>query len=119
MMKKQMTLSLLILAMLASACGQESTSGKDTTAAQTSDTSAPTETEISDDLPDTLDFKGKELRILTSKHTTNSLLLVEEQTGDVVNDAVLNGQPITASMIESWRPAVEAAIDKIVTAFTE
>ena len=88
MMKKQMTLSLLILAMLASACGQESTSGKDTTAAQNSDTSTPTETEISDDLPDTLNFEGKELRILTSKDTKHSPVLVEEQIGEVVNDAL-------------------------------
>ncbi len=85
---------LLLLAMILSlspltSCAGESTETDpaDTTAA-TETTPAETETELSDDLPE-MDFEQYSFTILTSSTTTqHSITAINEQTGDVLNDAM-------------------------------
>lgn len=100
-MKMKKTLRLIALFLLVSqvlvSCGE----GKNGTTNDTTTDTQTTETEITekdpndDDLPDGLDFGGREYRVMTYKDgnlpTTNTAwpnyIEVESETGDLVNDA--------------------------------
>lgn len=98
-MKK--TLRLIALFLLVSqvlvSCGEgkNGTTNDTTTDTQTTETEIVEEDPNDDDLPEGLDFGGKEYRVLTYKDgnlpTTNTAwpnyIEVESETGDIVNDA--------------------------------
>lgn len=81
-------LCALTLAQL-TACGGTSNETKSTTSSTDDITTAPTNTEISDDLPET-DLNGYEFRILGFGDTRFAAIYVDEQNGSLVNDAVYN-----------------------------
>lgn len=125
-MKTKRTLSLLLLlAMLAAVgCGDAKPSGDTTTVPD--DTTAepePVETKVTDDLPADLDFTGRELRVLTTENTTYAPLCVEEENGDILNDAIYNRNEkikerfgITISEdLKMWSDARDSA-RKVITA---
>ncbi len=83
---------LLALAVFSASCGKAKTADDETTAV-TADTAArtePVETEpqyVSDSLPEDLDFGGVKFSILGWEGSGDAEFIVEEQNGDVVNDA--------------------------------
>jgi len=90
-MKKQLAflLTLLLLAPTLAACGDTAEeTAVETTPAET----APeeTETELTDDLP-SMDFGGVGFVVLTSSTgTQHTITAINEQTGDILNDAMYN-----------------------------
>ncbi len=89
---KRAVLLLLTASLLAScACGGAATPSNDTTAAGASDDTTPAAPVISEDedeLPE-LDFGGVEFKMLAAQSTAyRGYLLVEEETGDVLDDAI-------------------------------
>lgn len=83
--------ALLLAAVLLTASCSSGTEGTDT-AAVTDNGTQTTETVtddgfVHDNLPDDLDFSGKTYRLLTSTTTQNATVLVEEETGDLLDDA--------------------------------
>ncbi|MBE6611621.1 MAG: extracellular solute-binding protein [Ruminococcaceae bacterium] len=87
-MSKKLFSVLLLASLLATSCGSGATSGSDTSVSGDTTTTAPVETEISDDLG-TYDFGGDEFHILTRSYPMfNAALNVEEQTGDALDDAI-------------------------------
>ena len=92
-MKKQTTILLLSLALLLTSCGANGAAITDGTAVQTgSDTpqSSDVTEEVSDDLGK-LDFEGDEFNILTRSQLVFFYPLnVEQETGDIFNDAIYN-----------------------------
>ncbi|MBQ8510790.1 MAG: hypothetical protein IJ493_12875 [Clostridia bacterium] len=96
-MKKQTISALLLLAMLASAvssCGGSASSGGNNTP---SDTTVPAETTdptrdangfLLDEIPAGTNFGGKEVNILIREAVANTEFFVDEQTGDIVDDAL-------------------------------
>ncbi|MBQ8401256.1 MAG: hypothetical protein IJX14_04925, partial [Clostridia bacterium] len=95
MLKKTlaMLLAALLLASAVTSCGGgegvETTSdaGADTASAETE----PTETEITDDLPDGLKFSGESYTILSREDLQwENEMCTDELTGDIVNDAIYN-----------------------------
>jgi len=97
-MKKQLAflLALLLLAPTIASCGD---SAEETTAetAPADTTAEETETELSDDIPD-IDFGGESFTFLTSDvgHTQHAITVIQEQTGDVLNDAMYDRTMATA-----------------------
>ena len=88
MKKARLTAALLLIAMLSGCGNQESMSEGTTSADQDTKEETSADTTVKDDLPDDLDFSGRELRILTSNNTKNAVLVPEESTGDILNDAM-------------------------------
>ena len=95
-MKRRISLSLAMLILLAqlAACGSEAPAAVDTTAAGSDTTTAaePDDGFVKDELP-ALDFGGETFSILVGDvhgGTTTPTYLMEETTGDVVDDAVYN-----------------------------
>lgn len=101
-MKKENTAKLLVILLLASqilvSCGSEKNPGETTgdgASGITDGTTVAAKDPNDDDLPEGLDFGGKEYRVLTYKDgnlpTTNTAwpnyIEVESETGDLVNDA--------------------------------
>ena len=81
--------ALLVSTLLLTACASDSGDAADTSVKDTSaETTTAAETEVHDNVPD-LDFEGYEFRFLTSKTTsTYCVTVIEEQTGEVLNDAM-------------------------------
>ncbi|MBQ2709139.1 MAG: hypothetical protein IJF67_12810, partial [Clostridia bacterium] len=86
-MKKHIS-ALILIAMLASlaACGGE-TPSTDTTAPTSLDITLPPETELTDNLPNDLDFNGEKVTFLYREELLPEFY-TEEETGDVVDAAV-------------------------------
>ena len=109
-MKKQALLSLLLAALLltGTACGsgdtQDTAANTNNTAADTESTATETETEsetlYADHLPDNLDFGGETVRIL-ARGDADSLMevSVEEQNGDILNDAIYNRNALVSERL--------------------
>nr|MBQ4318968.1 extracellular solute-binding protein [Clostridia bacterium] len=103
-MKKRISALLLALLMLVPvlASCSDSADTADTTSADTAAVGETTAAEVvgetdrsqvKDNLPDNLDFKGQEIRILHRDDGADlSIEVTAEETGDVVNDAVYNRQ---------------------------
>ena len=98
-MKNAKTVSLLIAALLTASCvmascgAAQDSAPASTTAAQGAAPDAEAETEaaetvIPDELPADLDFGGREFRVGFMTPDQVKVAIVEEATGDVVNDAV-------------------------------
>ncbi|MBO5218979.1 MAG: hypothetical protein J6C52_06090 [Clostridia bacterium] len=94
---KKYTAILLLCAMLASlgACGAEApaadtTAPADTTAAPVVDTVGNGREFTEDSLPETMDFGGETITVLTrvGDAAVKGEFIAEEETGDIVNDAV-------------------------------
>lgn len=95
-------LSLLLAALLlasATACGNNTTKTDETTGSSdtTADTNggntetAPTETALTDSLPDGLDFGGATYTIYAREDLEwGTEMYVDELTGEIVNDAIYN-----------------------------
>ncbi len=62
----------------------------DTTPAETTPIETETEDPWLDDLPNDLDLGGREVNILSRVETDKNEFVVEELTGDVINDAIFN-----------------------------
>lgn len=90
-MKKQLAflLTLLLLVPTMAACGDTAEeTAAETTPAET--TPVETETELTDDLP-SMDFGGVGFVVLTSSTgTQHTITAINEQTGDILNDAMYN-----------------------------
>lgn len=92
-MKKQ-SLTLLLVATILSTFGCQNTQGEEIVTSDNyrdnieNTTTTPIDTTVSDDLPSDLDFQGRELRILTTNNTNHAPILVEEETGDILSDAL-------------------------------
>lgn len=128
-MKTKRALSMLLLtAVFAAGCEDTSSQQNPTHYVTESDdaiqaVTEPEEVKVIDDLPADLDFKGRELRILTTENTYSSPLLVEESTGDVLDDAkyernakVMERFGITMTEeLEMWIDATEKARNTILS----
>lgn len=92
-MKQNRTLALLLAMLLATAGCLHSCGSTETETEKTPETTLQTETETEDphldDLPETMDLGGRTMRFLvqTEEYASNEIL-VEELTGEVINDAV-------------------------------
>ena len=83
-------LAALLMCSFVISCGTEKPEA-DTTASLQETTAAETEaesTEVPDNLPEGLDFGGKSFRMVFQAEEYRVQSIVEEETGDVVNDAV-------------------------------
>ncbi|NLB16779.1 MAG: hypothetical protein GX827_08260 [Clostridiales bacterium] len=83
-------LAALLMCSFVISCGAEKPEA-DTTASLQETTAAETEaesTEVPDNLPEGLDFGGKSFRMVFQAEEYRVQSIVEEETGDVVNDAV-------------------------------
>ncbi len=92
-MKKSLLSLLLILAMLTASCGTKTSTETETTTTEKDTTIAETENPYADNLPDTLDYAGEDIKIFIGDvhvKTTTPTYVVDETTGEVVNDAVYN-----------------------------
>ena len=96
-MNKKLLSTLLLVAMMASlaACGGEAAGGNDTTGGADT-TAAPIDTDhdangfLLDSIPADTDFGGAEFNLLVREAKAPTEFFVEEQTGDILNDAVFN-----------------------------
>lgn len=87
-MKKRIIATLLLMSILAAAsCGDSKTpSPSETTASDSTETTAPADDQPKLDLPE-VDYNGRKYTILTTQHASYEYDAAEE-TGDIVNDAV-------------------------------
>ena len=87
-MKRNLAL-LLMVALLATACGGEAGTTPTTTTSGNETTSEPVEDSLfeSDDLPADLKFGGKTLKI-NVQETRLKQYYIEEETGDIVDDSI-------------------------------
>ncbi len=91
MMKKELSLLLALLTTASAFAGcasepEETAAPVETTPTET--VPVETETELTDDLPE-MDFEQYDFTVLTSSTTTqHSITAINEQTGDVLNDAM-------------------------------
>ena len=88
-MKKQLALLLtLLLAPSVVSCGNAADETTADTAANVETVPEETETELTDDIPE-MDYEGRGFTILTSTtQTQHAITAINEQTGDVLNDAM-------------------------------
>lgn len=93
-MKAKQALSLLLILsslITAASCGSEPPDDNmSLTDESTDESSAPEETTISDSLPSDLDFGGETFTMLVNGSVGAPEFFVDEQDGDVVNDAIYN-----------------------------
>lgn len=92
MKKQRLTLILLVLAMLTASCGSDAPDvTEDTTGTADTTTAAPVDPAEADALP-SLNFGGEEVSILVCNYGgyMGYELMVEEATGDIVDDALYN-----------------------------
>lgn len=113
-------LILLIVQALCSSCGEAG--GKEnadsTAAGDISDTEAPIETEeiltgreaVKDSLPDNLDLGGRTVRVLTRSddYETKTEFIAEQETGDIIQDAVYQRNLRVSERLNVVMEAVEA-----------
>ncbi len=126
-MKKRLALFLaLLLSASAFACSQPGGGGMDETAPAPSneggeiETAAETDPPLTDDIPDT-DFKGVDFIVLTSStQTQHSITAINEQTGDVLNDAMFDRTQAVAEKynIKFLDDLVPGASDAALNTFT-
>ena len=83
-MKK--SIIILLLALLLTACGKDTTSNQNDNAQQTADTSTPVETELTHKIPQA-DYEGHIVTYLSGSDYAERSKLTAEQTGDVLDDA--------------------------------
>lgn len=94
--KYTVILSVLVLSVLLSACGEADTGETAPAQTDTAETSAGTETDASNvlDLYESVDYGGRDVNILTTNDANASLPLRSAHdnmlTGDIVNDALYN-----------------------------
>jgi len=115
--KANRTLLLLLAALLTlgTACGGEAAPSGDTTAAggaEDTTTAAPEIDNSKDELPK-LDFGGKVFKVLAAQSTAyKGYLDVEEQTGDILNDAVFNSNRAVEERLNIvFEQTVQGAVD--------
>ncbi|MBQ3861680.1 MAG: hypothetical protein II779_14250, partial [Clostridia bacterium] len=126
-MKKRLALFLaLLLSSSAFACSQPGGGGTDETAPAPSneggeiETAAETDPPLTDDIPDT-DFKGVDFIVLTSStQTQHAITAINEQTGDVLNDAMFDRTQAVAEKynIKFLDDLVPGASDAALNTFT-
>ncbi len=93
MKKTKNVISLLLLASMLSAVacgGTEAPGGTDVGTTSAGETTAEVDTTARDSLPDNLDFDGAEITMLVRGNLSMPEFFVEEQSGDIVDDALYN-----------------------------
>ena len=97
-MKKKLISALLLISILASlaSCGGGASDGGDTTPKADDTTAQPVDTDhdangfLLDSIPADTNFGGATVNLLVREKIAPTEFFVEEQTGDIVDDALVN-----------------------------